>query len=616
MSNNNQIPWRIIISIIVVILATIGATWAFWLNSLPSDFDISINPMKGEVQQGGVIITTITIKGIQGYEHPVNLSASGHPSDIVVTFILPIGGPTSSYTSTVTIKVNPNVPVGDYKIIMKGTGTDGKEHSCIYALTVKSPVKPTPSPIITPTPTPTPTSKSIETHLTPQNIQIRLSQWPEKVSKGKEVNFSWEIILSPELLPAYKEYCFEIVDSKGRIIEEYPKRFHIESEEIRENESWKVPLECVKTPTGRYGVTITFPCDDPRASATTYFEVVETMLVIQKFFDTNLNGKIDDADERLAGWVFKVTDPFRETSTHFTDVNGEIRIGIMEGKEGKYTIEEIVKSSWRSVLPIKQTVIVPKGKTTTVKLVNTIMSTAGLLIQKFNDTNLNGKIDDGVDEKLQGWKFNVTDPNGKTSTHFTDVNGEIRIEVPEEYEGKDYVIEDTLQPGWKPVLPIRQTVKVLKDEGITVKFLNKKPISITLTYYDFNLDEVCTYEDNYCGWVTVPGKAIIYGSMTTNITVPEGASELEVTISIGCNGYGEGLLGQPDSAAYIRVDSEVREERIDSTMSFHHGNYYKYEWCETFSNTFKVMEKEEITLIIEMSGDARLDFELAKLSFS
>jgi hypothetical protein len=139
---------------------------------------------------------------------------------------------------------------------------------------------------------------------------------------------------------------------------------------------------------------------------------------------------------------------------------------------------------------------------------------------------------------------------------------------------------------------------------------------IILTYHNFDLNDVCTPEDNYCGWANAPGKAVVYGSMTTDINVPEGASELEVTISISCIGYGEGLSGQPGSAANIRVDGEERVERIDSTMSSHHGNYYRYESCDTFSNTFNVRGGEAITLIIEMSGGARLDFDQAELTFS
>jgi hypothetical protein len=133
-------------------------------------------------------------------------------------------------------------------------------------------------------------------------------------------------------------------------------------------------------------------------------------------------------------------------------------------------------------------------------------------------------------------------------------------------------------------------------------------MSITLTRYDFDhLDNVQTFD----------GKAVIFGSMTkSNIKVPEGASELEITISICCNGPGEGLAGPDGSAAYIRVDDDKKEEKIDSLMDYHHGNYYKYEFCETIPHTFDCSGKERITLKIEMSGGARLDFKQAKLTFS
>ena len=148
MSNKIGRPWykkpTIVISAIVVILAAIiGATWgplwSSWLNPPPPDlpdFSISVNPMRGEVHQGGVIQTTVTVMGIHGYEHSVSLSASGQPSGVVVTFVPPIGGPTPSYTSTVTINVQPGVSADVYTTIIKGMGADGKEYSCNYILTV------------------------------------------------------------------------------------------------------------------------------------------------------------------------------------------------------------------------------------------------------------------------------------------------------------------------------------------------------------------------------------------------------------------------------------------------------------------------------------------------
>ena len=151
MSNGMNRPWYrnpvylgVIGAVIAaVIAAIIGATWTTWLNPSPSDFSISVSPMEGEVHQGGVITTAITIKGIQGYEHQVRLGASGQPEGIVLSLVPLIGGPTPSYTSTVTIIVDSTVPAGDYEIVKKGRGADGKEHSCIYTLTVKPSVTPT-----------------------------------------------------------------------------------------------------------------------------------------------------------------------------------------------------------------------------------------------------------------------------------------------------------------------------------------------------------------------------------------------------------------------------------------------------------------------------------------
>jgi len=100
--------------------------------------------MQGSVQQDGVLQTTITVKGIHGYKHPVSLSASGHPSDAAITFSPPFGNATPEYTSIMTVNVGSKAPSGDYTVITKGTGADGKEHSCKYTLTIKSTPPPPP----------------------------------------------------------------------------------------------------------------------------------------------------------------------------------------------------------------------------------------------------------------------------------------------------------------------------------------------------------------------------------------------------------------------------------------------------------------------------------------
>jgi len=101
-----------------------------------------------------------------------------------------------------------------------------------------------------------------------------------------------------------------------------------------------------------------------------------------------------------------------------------------------------------------------------------------LIIQKFGDTNRNSRIDNG-DERLSGREFKVTYPDGKTTTHTTNDMGEIRIKIikiPREYEGKDYTFEEILKPNWKPVFPIKQTVKVPEGKTTTVQFLNMQAL--------------------------------------------------------------------------------------------------------------------------------------------
>lgn len=169
MSGKNKGPWYrnpkwlalIVVPILAAIIIGSSPLWTPLIRPPPADFSIAINPMKGAVQQGGVMATAITIEGSHGYEHQVSLSATGQPSGVVVTIVPSIGGPTPSYTSTVTITVGSNVPAGDYAIIIKGTGADGKEHSCSYTLTVKPLVTPTLTPTPLPTSPPTPTPKKV-----------------------------------------------------------------------------------------------------------------------------------------------------------------------------------------------------------------------------------------------------------------------------------------------------------------------------------------------------------------------------------------------------------------------------------------------------------------------
>jgi uncharacterized membrane protein len=156
MSNENEKQWwktprylSLIIGILAIVVTIILAIWQYSL--LPPDFSISINPMQGAVQQGGVITTAITINGVHGYKQQVSLSDAVQLSGVSVAFSQSYSTP--PYTSTVTIKVDSGVSTGVYQIKIRGKGGDGKEQWCEYILTVNpTPVMPTPTPTITPIP--------------------------------------------------------------------------------------------------------------------------------------------------------------------------------------------------------------------------------------------------------------------------------------------------------------------------------------------------------------------------------------------------------------------------------------------------------------------------------
>jgi hypothetical protein len=191
--------------------------------------------------------------------------------------------------------------------------------------------------------------------------------------------------------------------------------------------------------------TILVQCEEEESTglgpltSSTAFKVVETLLVIQKFNDTNRNYEIDTRDEGLPKWEFKVTDHKGKTTSHFTKNNGEKRIVI---DPGEYKITEIIKEPDKWQLIKKDTkapivgegkqwikIFVEAGKESKVTFLNNFSPPpTKLIIRKFDDTNRNGRIDGG-DERLQGWEFKVTDPGGNTKPYTTTPAGNRYFQV-------------------------------------------------------------------------------------------------------------------------------------------------------------------------------------------
>ena len=141
-------------------------------------------------------------------------------------------------------------------------------------------------------------------------------------------------------------------------------------------------------------------------------------------------------------------------------------------------------------------------------------------------------------------------------------------------------------------------------------FLLLEERSVTLAWGDFDeRTDVCTPDDNFCGWAN-PSKAIIYGSLTkTALPVPEGSDSVTVTVHVSDLGWGEGLAVDinewtENSGAIISVDDQDQEERIPALSSgdphYHHNSYYRHEFGATFATSFDVRGKSSIMLSIRM----------------
>lgn len=171
--------------------------------------------------------------------------------------------------------------------------------------------------------------------------------------------------------------------------------------------------------------------------------------------------------------------------------------------------------------------------------------------------------------------------------------------------------------GWSGCDSISGTtcyVTMNANKTVTANF-SASSREISYVYGDFILTNVCTYENNWCGYADQPSKAVIYGEMSKDIFLSSSYDNLDVTIFIPCNGWGEGLAGPDGSSAHIIVDDIIKVEEIDSTMPYHHGGYFKYEYCDNFTNTFNITGKNKVRLTIRMNDGARMDFQEARLKF-
>ncbi|MFF9840622.1 M4 family metallopeptidase [Streptomyces sp. NPDC013740] len=102
------------------------------------DFSLALNPASGSVQPGASVTATVNTTTTGGSAQTVQLSASGAPSGVTVSFSP--SSVTSGSSSTMTVQAAAGTANGTYPITVTGTGS--ATHTVTYQLTVGSTTPP------------------------------------------------------------------------------------------------------------------------------------------------------------------------------------------------------------------------------------------------------------------------------------------------------------------------------------------------------------------------------------------------------------------------------------------------------------------------------------------
>ncbi|MEU5661853.1 M28 family peptidase [Streptomyces longwoodensis] len=114
-----------------------GVAYTLWAQAVSTtvpanDFSLAVSPASGSTAPGTSLTTTVSTATTNGSAQTVNLSASGAPSGVTVSFSP--ASVTSGASSTATVTVGSSVPPGTYTLTVTGTGTT--THTAPFTLTV------------------------------------------------------------------------------------------------------------------------------------------------------------------------------------------------------------------------------------------------------------------------------------------------------------------------------------------------------------------------------------------------------------------------------------------------------------------------------------------------
>ncbi|RLE53475.1 MAG: hypothetical protein DRJ26_03290 [Candidatus Methanomethylicota archaeon] len=101
------------------------------------DFNVTVSPSEVEVKLGSTITIEVNVSSIDGYSQLVELTAENLPDGFNITFSPAKGYP--PFNSTCKLLAYSALP-GEYKILVKGVGEDGKEHYSLLTVIVSGAV--------------------------------------------------------------------------------------------------------------------------------------------------------------------------------------------------------------------------------------------------------------------------------------------------------------------------------------------------------------------------------------------------------------------------------------------------------------------------------------------
>ncbi|MEU6018178.1 M28 family peptidase [Streptomyces sp. NPDC047515] len=114
-----------------------GVAYTAWKTSVgttapANDFSVAVKPVSGNVQPGGSVTASVSTATTSGSAQTVNLSASGAPSGVTVSFSP--ASVQSGASSTMTVLAGNGTAPGTYTLTVTGTGT--ATHATTYSLVV------------------------------------------------------------------------------------------------------------------------------------------------------------------------------------------------------------------------------------------------------------------------------------------------------------------------------------------------------------------------------------------------------------------------------------------------------------------------------------------------